>query len=37
MGWWGNMLTENDNYQSEARLLLSRSLSLHLVILDAHI
>ncbi len=37
MGWWGIMVTENDNYQSEARLLLGQFLGHHIVILDAHI
>ena len=37
MGWWGIMLTENDRYQSEAKLLLSQYPGHHIIILDAHI
>jgi DNA-binding transcriptional MerR regulator len=37
MGWWGNMLTENESYESEAKLVLSRFPGHHLIILDAHI
>lgn len=37
MGWWGIMLTENDDYQSEARLLLGQYPGHHIIILDAHI
>ena len=37
MGWWGIMLTENDGYQSEARLLLGQFPGDHIIILDAHI
>ena len=31
------MLTENEDYQSEARLLLGRFPGHHIIILDAHI
>ena len=31
------MLTENDRYQSEAKLLLSQYPGHHIIILDAHI
>ena len=37
MGWFGIMLTENDAYQSEARLLLGQFPGHHIIILDAHI
>ena len=37
MGWWGIMLTENEDYQSEARVLLSQYPGHHIIILDAHI
>ncbi len=37
MGWWGIMLTENDDYLSEAKLLLSKYSGHHIIILDAHI
>ena len=37
MGWFGIMLTENDAYQSEARLLLGQFPGQHIIILDAHI
>ncbi len=37
MGWWGIMLTENDDYLSEAKLLLSQYPGHHIIILDAHI
>lgn len=37
MGWFGIMLTENDDYQSEARLLLGQFPGHHIITLDAHI
>ncbi len=37
MGWWGIMVTENDNYHSEAMHLLGQFPGHHLIILDAHI
>lgn len=37
MGWWGIMLSENEDYQSEVRLLLAQFPNHHIVILDAHI
>ncbi len=37
MGWWGIMLTENDDYLSEARLLLGQYPGHHIVVLDVHI
>jgi hypothetical protein len=37
MSWWGIMLTENDDYQSEVKVLLGQYPGHHIIIVDAHI
>jgi hypothetical protein len=37
MGWWANLLTENDNWDSDAKAILARYPDHRLIILDAHI
>ena len=37
MGWWGILLTEKENWDSEAREILTRYPGHNVVILDAHI
>jgi hypothetical protein len=37
LGWWATLITENENWETEARDLLARYPGPHLLILDAHI
>ncbi len=37
MGWWANLLTENENWDPESKDLLGRYPGYRLVIVDAHI
>lgn len=37
MGWWAILLTENENWDSDARTILARYSGHRLVIVDAHI
>ncbi len=37
MGWWANLITENENWEQEARELLAHYPRHRVVILDAHI
>lgn len=37
MGWWADLLTENENWDTDARKILASYLSYDLIILDAHI
>jgi hypothetical protein len=37
MGWWANLLTENDNWDSDAKAILARYPGHRVVIVDAHI
>jgi DNA-binding transcriptional MerR regulator len=37
MGWWANLITENEDWDSDAKAILARYPGHRLVILDAHI
>jgi hypothetical protein len=37
MGWWANLITENENWDQEAKDILARHPGCRIVILDAHI
>jgi hypothetical protein len=37
MGWWANLLTENDGWDSDAKAILARYPGHRVVIVDAHI
>ena len=37
MGWWGILITENDDWEAEARSILAQYPGQNLIIVDAHI